>query len=99
MWSEGSLGVPMQRAEGRSRRIVRSERCADALDAAALLVDEDGRIVAPHRGAEFAHQIADLARLADVAREEDEAPRPLATEEAAFLVRQPLAGAAENDRL
>ena len=63
-----------ERAERGAGRIIGRERRADALHAAAFLVDEDRRVGAADAIAHLGDEIADLLGLADVAGKQDEAP-------------------------
>src|SRR5688572_28414750 len=58
----------------RARRIGPEMRRADALDPAALLVDENGRVLTPQRFAHRPAEPADLSEAFNIALEEDDAP-------------------------
>jgi hypothetical protein len=58
-----------------------NDRRPDALDAPAFLVDQNRRIGIADAVAQGRHQIGDLAGFADIASEQDEAPRTLVREE------------------
>ena len=78
---EPGCGVPIvDAAVGGARRIGRPMRRAQALHAAALLIDQH-RCIASHGLAKMTHQAAHLRRSLDVALEEDQPPgRALAQE-------------------
>lgn len=75
------------------------ERRANALDAAALLIDQDRRFRIIDAVAQGRDEITDLFFLTDVAAEENEAPGAFAGEEAALLRRQGKAFAARDECL
>ena len=93
----GVAVVTVERAERRSRGIVRHDRRPQPLHAAALLVDEDRRMRAADAVAQAGDQIGDFRGLADVAGKQDEAPWPLVAVEVDLVVRQGFPGAAEDD--
>ena len=83
-------------AIGAPRRIGRPVRRSHALDAPALLVDQD-RGVAADGLAQRRGERRQLRRRLDVALEEDEAPRRRGTEEGVLLGREHRAGAAGDE--
>ena len=78
-------------AIGGPRRIIRPMRRAEALHAAALLVDEH-RGVAADRGAEIVDQPTQRVRARDIALENDQTPWLRIAEERAFRVGQRRSG-------
>ncbi len=85
-----------ERAERGAGGIVGRERRADALHAAAFLVDEDRRVGAADAVAHLGDEIADLLGLADVAGKQDEAPGAFAAVESDFLAAERLSVTAED---
>ena len=63
-------------------------RRADPLDPAALLIDQDRRVLALERLAHVAAEPPDLLRIVGVALEEDDAPGPGVAQERALVLRE-----------
>ena len=78
------LVVAIERAKCCASGIVRRQRRTQTLHPPTLLIDEDGRVPA-HAVAQMRDQIVELLGFGDVAREQDEAPRHLASVERDLL--------------
>ena len=70
-----------------------------ALDPAALLIDQHGRVSAANAFPERPRQLTHLIAVGDVALEEDQAPRVFPAQESPFLVIERKAGAAADEGL
>ena len=70
-----------------------------ALNPAAFLIDQNGRISAPDTFPERARQGAHLIAIGDIALEKDQAPRVFATKKRPFLRIENEACAAADERL
>ena len=85
----GGLRIGLvQGAETGGRRALAPLGRLEAGDAAAFLVNQDGRVTIVNRGAQLFNQIAHLRRTADVAREENEPPGAGLAKEIPFGRRQ-----------
>ena len=93
------LGRLRPRFDGAGGRIARPMRRSQPLDPPALLVDQHRRIGPPDAFAERTDERAQLIAIADIALEEDKAPRVTLPEEASLLRPEGEAGAAANERL
>jgi hypothetical protein len=79
-----------------SSGIAWSQWRTQSLHAAAFLVDEHRRAGTADAIAHFVNEVADLLGFADVAREQNEAPRAFAAIELDFLAAERFPGAAED---
>ena len=79
----GRLKTRLDRGRGGIRAPMRRRH---ALDPAALLIDQHGRVGAADAFPERPRQRTHLIAVADVALEENQAPRVFPTQEGAFLV-------------
>jgi len=87
------------RLERGGRGVRTPVRRRHSLNPSALLIDQNGRVGAPDAVPERPRQRAHLIGVADVALEENEAPRILPAQEGAFLLTKREARAAADEGL
>ena len=92
----GRLKTRLDRSRGRVRTPMRRRH---ALDPAALLINQHRRVGAADAFPERPRQLTHLIAVADVALEENQAPRVFPTQEGPFLIVQREAGAAADEGL
>jgi hypothetical protein len=92
----GQRVIHSQRGERPAGRIFLPVRRAEALNAAALLIDQDGSIVAPDRRAELGHQRAHLIGIGAIAPEQNQPPGIGIAQEGPLVGFEPETGAADD---